>query len=1052
MKKFNFFIGRVCLSLSVVIACVFVLSFNANAAVIFDNEFLLDNTSGDIWIIDSLDDATGDVFIQFGNDGVPANNGLTTWDISETDFLIDDQTDLGQNQILLPVWENLAAPPGSPSPGQIYTDTGDGNTYVYSGAIWEDITLISATASKVISVGTGLDYASLETGAGYLNTLSGGIMLLSAETHSVTNAVDLTNIILIGKDPTQTTIALSGAGQFDTFDTTFVSLTLDVNSIIDDMALDVQTGTSSLLFEFVDIDVQDSGDSLIDSNAGGAPLLTLKMVQSEQMGSTGTILKAQGSGNISASSTIIISGSSGTSLIMLEDWDVTIAGAASVLTSGVISTVPSNTIFVYPGMNLQAAVNSLPSGGSITVLPGVHSITSPLLVSSDSIDISGYGDDSVISATGFTGTGVTTAAIQIGAADGTSPVDNVTIRDLKLEVSGATGVDDIHGLRAAGGSDHRIMNVTIQKMSGQSGTGATARMGIHFIDGTADFLERSIISNNVVIGNGGTNYFTDGIHVTSDSSANGVFGNNTGIENVFIDGNLVDYVRETAYVFAGVNNSDIVNNISTRMGVGGAGYGNFVSNVSNVKMDGNVFTGSLGTGSIALGIEPFNLGSLKSTVDSVFTNNVIEGESNSGVGFGTGFQIGSTTANTLVARNVFQNNTIRGPSNAGGSTAFLLRTNADDNLIADNVITGATNSWVTGINITSAVAERNLIQSNRFQSVTTLISNTGVDTRLENTVHLSTIDPVVGDDITDGFLIGTFWVNTSSGSSFISVDDAAGAAVWNTLVGSGGGETLDDFYDNDAGERTVTVDAGDVSWDLSVANTFILDLQGTGDILFQDGGITFATFTDAGDLDLVNNLTIGASTETISNGSFSLNGDDVFIADSLGVEGQIYTDTSAEKYIWLDIFGGVRTALSAGSVGGGQSPVLRLDSTDDSEDRWSFPVPDDWESGSDILLDFFWTPADAAAGNVHFQFDYAAFAVGETIAGGSFTALTSTEATPVSQLELSTVTFTMLAANLAADDMINFRLRRDPAHGSDTYADDANIHKIRIRYTGKKIQ
>lgn len=1022
------------------------------ARVLFDNEFEVDNISGDTWIIDSLDDASGDVVLQFGNDVTPTNNGVLTWDISATDFIIDELVDLEQNQIIEPVWENLAADPGSPSAGQIYTNTVDGNTYVFNGTIWEDITAISATASKVISVGTGLDYASLETGAGYLNTLSGGIMLLSAETHTVSNPVDLTNIILIGKDPTQTTIEIFDAGQFDTFDTTFIALTLDINSIDDDMALDVQTGTSSLLFEFVDISVQDSGDSLIDSNAGPAPVLTLKVVQSEQMGGGGTILKDEATGNIDTSSNIIISGSSGTSLLQFEDWDLTIAGATSVLTSGVITTVPSNTIFVYPGMNLQGAVDSLLSGGSLTLLPGVHSISSTLNITIDNIEISGYGDDSVVSASGFTGAGVTTAAIQLGAADGTDPVNDVSLRDFKLEVSGADGVDDIHGIRAAGGDDLVLDNLTIEKIAGQSGTAGNAKMGIHFIDGTAALLQRPIISNCRVLGGGGTIYFTDGIHVSSDPTIGGVFGNNTGIENATVEGNLVDYVRETAYVFYGVNNSDMSNNRSSRMGAGGAGYGNFIGNVSGVRMDGNVFTGSLGAGSIAMGIEAFNTGALKSTVDSVFTNNVIEGESNGGVGFGTGFQIGSTTVNTNVSRNIFQNNTIRGPSNAGGSTAFLMRTNADDNLIADNIISGATNNWVTGINISSTTSDRNVIQGNRFQSVTTLISDTGTDTLLEDTVHLTTVDPVVGDDILDELLIGTLWINTSTDSTFISVDDTAGAAVWKTLIGAGAGEILDDFYDNDAGERTVTLDDGDISWDLSAANSFFLDLQGTGDVIFQDGGIAFATFTDSGDLDLTNNLTVGSSTESISNGSFSLNGDDVFVSDSLGVEGQIYTDATAEKYLWLDIFGGIRTALSAGNVGGDQSPVLRLDDIDDSEVRWSFPVPDDWEPGSDILVDFFWSAEDAAAGNVHFQYDYAAFAIGETVAGGSFTSLTSTEATTGTALEIDTVTFTMLAANLAADDMLNIRLRRDPANGSDTYAGDANVHKIRLRYTGKKIQ
>lgn len=44
--------------------------------------------------------------------------------------------------------------------------------------------------------------------------------------------------------------------------------------------------------------------------------------------------------------------------------------------------------------------------------------------------------------------------------------------------------------------------------------------------------------------------------------------------------------------------------------------------------------------------------------------------------------------------------------------------------------------------------------------------------------HQDTIDPVVTDDSTGGYFIGSHWVNTTSNESFICVDDSVGAAVW----------------------------------------------------------------------------------------------------------------------------------------------------------------------------------------------------------------------------------------------------------------------------------
>ena len=83
----------------------------------------------------------------------------------------------------------------------------------------------------------------------------------------------------------------------------------------------------------------------------------------------------------------------------------------------------------------------------------------------------------------------------------------------------------------------------------------------------------------------------------------------------------------------------------------------------------------------------------------------------------------------------------------------------------------------------------------------------------------------------------------------------------------------------------------DASTTLSAGtNNFIINLDSTGDFFIQDAGVPMATFQDNGDLVLANNLFVGSGTETISHGAFALNGDDLFVAGSLGIEGGIYTD------------------------------------------------------------------------------------------------------------------------------------------------------------------
>ncbi len=1015
----------------------------ANAKIIFNNEFVIENNeTTNAWVIDANDDAAGqNISLQFGN----TLNESIEFDIADDVFAFSNNIDLGQNEIRNAIIENLATAPLSPMAGQFYHNTGDNNTYVYNGTGWEDIAAITSTSTKVVTVGTGLDYSSIDAASTYLNTLSGGMMLLSAETHIINTAVNLRNITLIGKDPSQTTIQISGAGQMDSYDTRFVYLTMDIDSITANMAIDVQSGSSSLQFEWVDFDIQDTGDSLIDSTAGTAPTTAITFMNCDETGGLGTLLKTQSTGNINSTSGIFVSGASGNNLLRVDDWDITIEGAGNVYTSGTITTIPDNTIFVYPGMNLQGALNSLPSGGIITLLPGTHNITEPLIISNDNIEVVGYGDTSIINASGFSPTGETIGAIQVGFADGSAPADGVSLKDFKVEVNSA-----IHGIRITGGADNHISNVTVQKMSGASGSGNSADLGIQVTDSSSAAAVRPVIEGCRVFGNGTGNYFTDGIHITSDGSLGGVWGNGYGIEGALVEGNSVDYIRESGYVFVGVTDSSLFNNRASRMGAGGGGaYGIYMGNIDNINMNANIFSGSLSTTAIAIGIDSFG-GASNSTTNSIFNNNIIDGMSGTGaVGFRTGFQIGN--ASTQVHRNSFQSNTINGASNQTGTIAININGNADNNTFSNNNISGGTNAWDTGINLDDSTQDGNVISENRYTNVTLLLDNNGTATKIGVTHHRATTNPTTSDDRDDGYEIGTLWINTSTNDSFLLTDDTTGSANWEQINGggSGGGGTLDDAYNSDTGERTIGVDNGDVSWDITSTYNYIVDLQGTGDLQIQDGGITFATFTDGGDLNLTNNFTVGSSTETIDNSAFLLNGNDAFIEGDLGVEGAIYTDHTETKHLWLDIAGGVRGSASLGSVNSGRSPVIRFDGENNSRVRYSFPTPDDWVSGTDIEVEVFWSPSDVSTGNVYFTCDYNAFAIGETITGNN--ALNSTESVSGTSLELDSFAFTLANSELATDDMINIRVNRIPGNAADTYSEDINIHMIRINYTGKKL-
>jgi hypothetical protein len=1074
-------IGKM-ISVFVVFLMFFLFSFpEANALITFQDDTFHDIDSEAI-LIDANDTGSQDTSIQFGNDVTPGQNAILRWDIVTDELQLtngdysDGSPDIERSNLSFEIEVAAALPGGADGPdgpvGDPLTARGRlvqltstdltapgctvnpncaAGTYIWDGGAW--LSLVGAPTStnltKVVTVGSvGADYTDIDTAAAYLQTRGGGIMLLSAETHVVTTAVNLTNVIMVGKDASRSIVDISGAGQFDSFDTTYEFLTLDVNAITATYALDVQAGSTSLIANFVDINVQDSGDSLIDSSAGTAPTATLKLIKSNDSGGAGDILKTVAGGNLNAASNIFIDSRSGDSPLEVNDWPVTLAGGGSVSTTGIITPIPADSITVSPQMNLQGAIDSIESvgnGGLITLLPGTHTLIATLTIQDHNIVLQGFGDASVISVSGVA-TGVTAAAIQIGTADGTAPVNGVVLKDFKLEVTG-TGANDIHGLRAAGGTDLIIDNVTVQKVSGASGTGATAHMGIHFIDGTALQLVRPVIINSRVFGNGPGNYFTDGIHVTSDPVFPGVFGNNQGVSAALIDGNNVDFVAETSYVFVGVDNSSLFNNRATRMGVGGGGYGVFMGAVTNTTMTANVFSGSLDTNAIAIGIDSFNTGSLKVTSDSLFNGNIVDGFGNGGVGFATGFQIGNAT-NVNVLRNSFENNSIIGASPTGGggepttTLAFDIRGNQDDNSFSFNSLSGGTNPWVTGFNLVSVSAERNLVLSNRFVNVTNHISDVATSTLIGSDHHRDTVAPAITDDEADGYDVGDTWIDETANAAYVLVDSTVGAADWNQIDSAGGGGTLDASYNLG---NTIGVDA--------TGGNLLFNLTNTEDFIIQDAGVTFATFTDAGDFDLLNNLTVGASAETLTDVGFVLNGDDVFIADSLGVEGAIYTDDTQTKFLYLDIGGGRTSSVQGGGKIGNRIPVLRFDPDADSRARWSIPLPDDYVSG-DVTYTVFWSPSNTDTGNVNWEVDIGSIPNTELLNAGDWqTKLDVNEAGNGVTNQLQEEAFILGAAEITVGDTMYFAVNRDGADAvNDTFTGNVDIHAVRIDYTGKKLR
>lgn len=709
------------------------ITTTAKAAILFQEDSFADVGSEGI-IIDSLDQASGDIVIQFGSTLAET----IRWNATDLRFEFSNAIDLNSNQIYEARIENAAAMPGGAGglgaggTGRIIELTAtDGiapgctgptcaaGTYVWNGASW--IPLVGGaptvtTASKVVTVGpVGKDYTSIAAAAAYLNTVSAGIMLVDPGTFSVTTTVDLENIQIIGKDSSETIIDISGAGVLQVKDTNFEDLTIDVDSGISAVSgLDIKynaASDSSVQFERADA-VVGTGKYLMDSTAGTPPISTINFANSTQSGGNGSLLRTVAASGLSSSSTILVDDQLGLNPLKIEDWPVTIIGGGNVLTTGTISTVPNRTILVSAGMNLQEAIDSLgSSGGTIKLLIGTHDLSSELVITNNNISIVGEGPGTILrtqSGTWTGGTGENDAVIQVGISNGTAPQSNIIISNFKMDVGSNT-----HGISVNGGSENRVLDMIVESTAAKTNT----HTGIVFTDGASALGEKFTAARNIINTNTAVNRWVDGIHFDGNADFPGqLFGYGNGIRDSIISENIVSEAQETCYAFSEVSASAVFSNRARDIGFSAGAFGMFFNDAEDIMIIDNTMEGA---NAAATGISLYN--------------------------------------------------------------------NVDNSTVIGNAVRGGPVNYSSGIDNASVTNSNNIITNNQLESVATRIIDNGTATKLETNHHRATTNPTLNDDVADGFEVGTIWINTSSDTSYISVDHTLGAAVWQAMGGSSSG-------------------------------------------------------------------------------------------------------------------------------------------------------------------------------------------------------------------------------------------------------------------------
>ncbi|MBU0667656.1 hypothetical protein KJ951_03730 [Patescibacteria group bacterium] len=689
IRKYKYFLLAVTLSLAIALGS----ANTANASILFQDDSFYDVDSSGL-LLDFLDQASGDIVIQFGQTLAET----LKWSSANSRFELSDDLDLTNNQLTTARMENVSAMPGgggglgaagtgrlvqltttdSIAPGCTGPSCTPG-TYSWNGAIWVGLTgnTTVSNSTKIVTVGPiGRDYTNIAAAAAYLNTLSGGEMWIDPGTYPVTTIVDLANARIVGTGTGQTIAAISGGGKFLVKDTHFEDITISINAAITAaMGLDVKyVAASASIVDFDHVDAIINGSKVfMDSTAGTAPTAIMIFKNSTESSGTGNLLKSVATANLNPASNITVIDLLSSNPLKIVDWPVKIIGGSNVVTSGTITTVPDRTILVSPAMNIQAAVNSLgANGGVIKLLVGTHDITNEIIVGQNNIEILGEGPGTILRAQTGTWTGGTTSdncAIQVGAANGSSPRTNDIIRNFNLQVG-----PNIHGICVNGGADNKITDMIVQSIGAKSNT----RTGIVITDGAAQQAQRITVSRNIINNDTSANRWVDGVHFDGDAYLAGqLFGYGNGIRDSIISENMVSEARETCYAFSKVTASAIFSNRARNIGFISTALGMFVNNAQDIMVINNTMEGA---NAAATGIILYN------DVDntSVIGNAVRGGPANYSSGINNS---SANNDNNIITGNQFQGVTTRIIDNGTNTKMEVLHHRSASNPAVNDDIT-----------------------------------------------------------------------------------------------------------------------------------------------------------------------------------------------------------------------------------------------------------------------------------------------------------------------------------------------------------------------------
>lgn len=500
--------------------------------------------------------------------------------------------------------QNFANTQGWLAAGVFYWNTTVPEYRYYDGAVWHGFGGIT-TASKSVFVdavgtpGVDCDFTTIAAACAFLKALPGErggvVSLRGGQNHNVSSAVDARGVTFQSVGGRPTIVAVTG-GSMRVSGSAYRGVAVSVPLTFAGTFLFDADETGSM--DFLGCTLTPAAGKAIIGNSGPPIVLTVTFRESGQSLQDGMVIDPA---SVFAVENYVFLNTSLIGPFQMGTKNVIVNPQARyIITTGVITSIPADTIYVSPGENIQAALDSVAAqGGAVYILPGIHVVQRSVNVFGSNVLLKGYGASSVIRAYSaldptypwLDGETLDDAVINYGTTDGLSPVNNTNVETLALQVE-----PNIHGIQCNGG----VGNKASDNIVASSALKTTGRTAVLFTDSVVSPGERFTVRGNSVttydIATGLENSalrYTDGMHVDGAASFPGqTFGYGNGIVDSLVTQNQVRHVGETGYIFDTVRQSSIFVNRGRDVCFNAFGIGLALINCSYVEVELNSLYGN----------------------------------------------------------------------------------------------------------------------------------------------------------------------------------------------------------------------------------------------------------------------------------------------------------------------------------------------------------------------------------------------------------------------------------------------------------------------------